>query len=257
MKKRIGAISMLALSSISFLAPFVGKFSNTQIVNAATQDNNQHKLERPKMNYQKRLESELSKIIEDVKNSKKKWVNNVLSSNIDETYYERVAQEHRNVLVETFGEEYVDGLEFDNYIEYGTPSNNSFKSYMSLNTITDTSSPQYALKLASETDMNTGIQVINGRYLIAVGSGYCTQIGTYIDVVMENGSVVPCIMGDMKADEHTDSTNKQNKNGSIIEFIVNPNYLPDVVVNPNYGTGNISDCDERLIGEIEYIRVYE
>lgn len=78
--------------------------------------------------------------------------------------------------------------------------------------------------LARQAEAYTGehcLRMIDGRILIAVGSFYCTTIGTYIDVLLEDGTIIPCIMGDAKSDRHTDPTHAyQRFDKSVIEFIV-------------------------------------
>lgn len=105
------------------------------------------------------------------------------------------------------------------YTTKPVPTNNSFKAYMSYTAITSNNSPQYKLQQIAVTG-NYGIRTVNGRYCIAVGSYYTTQIGTKIDIVMSNGNVVKCVLADCKADAHTDSTHRANPNGCVVEFIV-------------------------------------
>ncbi|MBR4315031.1 MAG: hypothetical protein IKP66_09000, partial [Lachnospiraceae bacterium] len=65
-----------------------------------------------------------------------------------------------------------------------------------------------------------------GRYCIAVGSFYTTQIGQKIDLVLTNGTVIKCILGDCKSDEHTDETHRYHAiDGSVAEFIVDYDYF--------------------------------
>lgn len=137
------------------------------------------------------------------------------------------------------------------WVEMDVPSNNSFKSYMDCKYITDESSEQYKLKF-DYLSSASGIMVIEDRYVIAVGSYYTTEIGCRVDLVMENGAVVPCIVGDCKADKHTDKTNRQNPNGSVVEFIVCTDNLSD----ETRLHGDCSYADTRLKGEISSIRVY-
>lgn len=139
-------------------------------------------------------------------------------------------------------------LEWD---EMSVPTNNSFKSYMDAKYITDQTSYQYQFKSNYELS-SSGIYTVDGRYCIAVGSYYTTTIGTRIDLVMDNGSVIPCILADCKADKDTDSSNRQNPNGSVVEFVVNTSYLSDSVKLH----GDVSYADETLMGEIVAIRVY-
>ena len=138
------------------------------------------------------------------------------------------------------------------YVDMSTPSKNGFKSYMSYKCITNTSSKQYKLQQSCYTG-NYGIRMKDGRYCIAVGSYYTTKIGTKIDLIMENGATIKCILADCKADAHTDSTNRQNPNGSIAEFIVDMNSLNRTAKR----MGDVSYCSEKFKGEIKKIRVYK
>lgn len=140
----------------------------------------------------------------------------------------------------------------EDYTEMDVPGNNSFKSYMDAKYITNQYSPQYQLK-SSYVLADNGIYTVNGRYCVAVGSYYTTEVGTLIDLIMENGAIVPCILADCKADEHTDSTHRQNTNGSIAEFVVCTKYLKPKAKQ----MGDCSFADERLLGEILAIRIYK
>lgn len=57
------------------------------------------------------------------------------------------------------------------------------------------------------TPDSDGFMKLDDRYLIAVGSRFNTLPGQYIDLILQNGVVIKCIMGDAKADIDTDSTN--------------------------------------------------
>ena len=137
--------------------------------------------------------------------------------------------------------------------EKDVPSNNSFKSYMDADTITSRNTDQYKLKAKYVIDEQTGIWTVDERYCIAVGSYYTQSIGTYIDVVMENGSTLHCILGECKRNRDTDYTNRQNPNGSVVEFIVNTSSMPSMVRK----MGNCSYACEEMKGEIKSIIVYE
>lgn len=139
-----------------------------------------------------------------------------------------------------------------NFIKYDTPDDDSFKSYMDYRTLSDKTSLQYDLQQQAYTDLLTGIRMVDNRYLIAVGSYYTTEIGIHIDVIMNNGIVIQCILGDVKNDKHTDSTNRQNPNGSVVEFIVDVNSINSIVKKQ----GDVSYAHEDFKGEIEYIYVY-
>lgn len=162
--------------------------------------------------------------------------------NLEDKENEPSAEENEQIIVEQSL-----GKQLD------VPSNNSFKSYMDGDRIKSESSDQYKLKDKYILDSKTGVWTVDQRYCIAVGSYYTKQIGTYIDVVMENGSTLKCILAECKSDIDTDSTNRQNPNGSVIEFVVNTSSLPSIARQ----MGNCSYADESMFGEIQSIIVYE
>jgi len=138
------------------------------------------------------------------------------------------------------------------YIVYGTPSNNSFKSYMSYKAVSS-SSAQGKLQVRATTDKKTGIRKVDGRYCVALGSYYCKKIGTKFDLVMSNGSIVKCILADQKANADTDSKNQKTPDGSIAEFLVDMNRIPHKAKI----MGNMSYATKSLRGNIDKIRVYK
>lgn len=138
------------------------------------------------------------------------------------------------------------------YISMKTPPHNSFKSYMPYTAITNRASKQYKLQQKAYTG-NYGIRMVGNRYCVAVGSYYTTQIGKKLDLVMKNGSIIPCILADCKANEHTDNLNRQNVNGSIAEFIIDFSKLNKKAKQ----MGDISYCNNNWEGEIKEIRIYK
>ena len=114
---------------------------------------------------------------------------------------------------------------------------NRIKSYMPYTAITSRSSAQWKLQQVAYTGRH-GIRQVNDRYCIAVGSAYTSKIGQYIDLVLENGSVIHCILADQKADKDTNAENTVTEHdGSLVEFIVD--------------SGNI-DRSVRRMGDISY-----
>ncbi len=131
------------------------------------------------------------------------------------------------------------------------PDNNEFKSYMDYRSITHTSSDQYKLQNMCNT-VDQGFRMYNGRYCIALGTGFNAPVGTYVDVVLENGNVIECVVGDIKDNRDTDATNRQCiHNNSVVEFIVNQ---PMIQAETNY-SGTVSSIDG-FEGSIVDIRVY-
>ena len=95
--------------------------------------------------------------------------------------------------------------------------------YMPYTAVTAKSSPQYQLLNSDEcyTDLESGIRMVGDRYCIALGSGYTHNVGQKVDLIMENGSVVKCILADCKSDAHTDASHRyHSKDGSVAEFVV-------------------------------------
>lgn len=100
-------------------------------------------------------------------------------------------------------------------------SNSSTRTHMSYTAVTSTSSMQYKI-LRSKRAWNskyTGLRMYDDRYCVAVGTKY-GRAGDKIDLVMEDGSVVKAIIGDIKSNKDTDETHMfQKDDGSIVELI--------------------------------------
>ena len=134
-------------------------------------------------------------------------------------------------------------------IEYGVPAGNtSFKTYMNYKTITDTTSAQYELQQEAYTDDN-GLRKIESYYVVAMGSYYAKNIGDKFLIYLDTGEKIKVIIGDFKADEHTDETNKYtnvyDSNGdyiskNVIEFIVDMSTLDETTKN----WGDVSAIDK-------------
>lgn len=132
------------------------------------------------------------------------------------------------------------------------PSQNGFFSYMDADAITSVESDQYKLKADYVLDQS-GIWTYDGRYCVAVGSYYTQEIGKCVDVYLQNGNVITCILADCKDDKDTDITCRQNPNGSVIEFIVNESSLSSEVKKH----GNCTYAyPEFWLSEIDHIEVY-
>ena len=138
------------------------------------------------------------------------------------------------------------------YCDFSIPSYSGFKSYMDYRTVTSTTSLQYQL-LSIYGYSDNGFRKVNGRYCIAVGSYFNTTIGQYIDLILENGVVIKCVMGDLKADIHTEENNIfTSLNNCCSEFIIDINELDPYVAN----AGNISKANPSWDSPVKYIRVY-
>lgn len=133
------------------------------------------------------------------------------------------------------------------------PSYSGFKSYMGY-TLFCTSSNQYKLQQFAETEEKTGLRMINNRYIIAVGSGVYSEIGQYVDLILENGTTIQCIIGDQKADCHTDASNLITYHSDCCsEFIVDMSSLNSTVKQ----MGDVSYMYEEWQSPVEKIIVYD
>ncbi|MCR5415368.1 MAG: hypothetical protein K6E79_01060 [Pseudobutyrivibrio sp.] len=99
-----------------------------------------------------------------------------------------------------------------------------------------------------------GFMKLDDRYLIAIGSRFNAEPGQYIDVVLENGVVINCIMGDAKADVDTDATNTFTyKSRCCSEFIVDKYSIRSDI----YKRGNASLKDDSWDSPVVNIVVYD
>lgn len=94
--------------------------------------------------------------------------------------------------------------------------------YMDWQAITDPSSNQWKLKQQAGMNFDEeGFGRINGRYVIACTSTY-GQVGDYVDFYQEDGSVIQCIIGDIKSQSDTGCNEWGHNNGlNVVEFVVN------------------------------------
>lgn len=114
-------------------------------------------------------------------------------------------------------------------IEYAVPlGDTSFKSYMSWKAITNTDSKQYKLQKSCWTDKK-GLRRYKQDYVIALGSYYADYIGQRFTITLDTGKTFTAVVGDFKADKHTDETNKytpmEDNKKNVIEFIVDTDEL--------------------------------
>jgi hypothetical protein len=132
-----------------------------------------------------------------------------------------------------------------------TVKSQGFKSYTKYTAITRKTSKQYKLQKEYAYTGEYGIRMVNERFCIAVGTGVTKQMGQYVDVVLENGTVIPCIVADQKADEHTKAdriTTAHNK--CVCEFYLGY-VLPDIKYH-----GDVSYACEEWKSPVCEFRVY-
>ena len=139
-----------------------------------------------------------------------------------------------------------------NFVMYDIPKTRGFKSYMPYTAITNKKSKQYKLQQIASTGAY-GIRVVDSRYLVAIGTAFNAEVGTYIDLILEDGFVIPCIVGDVKSPRHTDSSNMITMhNGCVSEFIIDSKALHKSIKK----SGDVSSCNENWNGCVRAIVVY-
>lgn len=151
-----------------------------------------------------------------------------------------------------------------NKTEYSIPEyDTSFKTYMDYRTITDESSAQYMLQMESYTD-NMGLRKYEDHYIVAMGTYYSDNVGDTFKITLDNEKSFNVIIGDIKANCHTDSKNMyspvydDNDNllsANVIEFIVDTKKLNRSVTK--LGTVSAYNNFKGNIVKIERTNVYE
>lgn len=148
--------------------------------------------------------------------------------------------------------------------EYSIPDyDTSFKAYMDYRAITDKSSAQYMLQREAYTD-DMGLRKYEDHYIVAMGTYYSDNVGDTFKITLDNDTSFNVIIGDIKADCHTDSKNMYspvyNENGNfisanVIEFIVDTKKLDKSV--KRMGTVSAYDIFKGNIVKIERTDIYE
>ena len=150
----------------------------------------------------------------------------------------------------------------DNTVEIEIPKDPNYtgmKKWESYTSIKSTYGRSYEITHSEEayTDKD-GFRMIANRYLLSVGSGVCKTIGTYLDVVLENGTVIECIMGDGQPDQYSDPVNHIftiiDKNYCCSEFIV---HNKEGVLNPTVRkSGDCSNKQDDWKSPVKKIKIY-
>ena len=104
--------------------------------------------------------------------------------------------------------------------------------------ITSRSSRQWRLQQIAYTCDN-GFRRVDGMYMIALGTYFLHYgVGEVFDITLSSGVSFRAVVGDVKSDAHTDSTNRFHlTDGSVVEFIVDRRYMP---------------AQARLMGDMSY-----
>lgn len=147
---------------------------------------------------------------------------------------------------------YITEGDLPEYFSYYLTSK-GFKSFMGYKAITATSSLQYKIQHEHAYTGEYGIRQVDGRFCVALGSAVDAKMGTYVDLVLENGAILNCILADQKADIHTMEDNLTTEaNGCVSEFIVDTTKLESLAAK----MGDVSYVDDSWKSPVVEIRVY-
>lgn len=139
------------------------------------------------------------------------------------------------------------------YKKYEVPNNvGYFKSFISYKAITNKKSNQYKLQSKYANTGSFGIRMVDNRYCIAVGTYFKADIGDYADILLENGTVIPVVISEIKSNQHTDKLNIATSNGCVTEFIVDKNYLGKKLKK----MGDMSFLTKEWNSKVKEIKVY-
>lgn len=141
-----------------------------------------------------------------------------------------------------------------NYLIIG---HNGMKTFMSYTTITNTSSNQYELQQIAYTDED-GFRKINNRYCVAIGTAFKAFVGQIFDVELENGTIINCVVGDIKDTKDTDNTNVFTSQGCCLEFIVDTRQLSGIIKTLGDCSSKCdewkSPCFQYVIYDLNYLK---
>lgn len=145
-----------------------------------------------------------------------------------------------------------------NRTTYNIPNYSGNKTWMSYKAVTARRSPQYRLLQNYSYTGKYGIRVVDGidqqRYCVALGSKFTSRIGQYFDLILANGTVIPCVLGDQKADNHTDSSNTFTiASDCCSEFIIDRDELHRLAKRD----GDMSSADSSWNSPVSQIIVYD
>ena len=140
---------------------------------------------------------------------------------------------------------------------YDIPKYEGFKSWMSYKAITNKSSKQYKLQQIASTGLG-GVRAVDNRMCIAIGTAFNADIGSYVDLILEDGFIIPCIVADIKNPKHTDDSNvftivgKGKRTICCTEFVVDISKLDDKVKK----TGDMSYVNDNWNKRVVNIIIY-
>ena len=111
--------------------------------------------------------------------------------------------------------------------------------YMGWQCITATSSTQYKLRTAAGMNFDSeGFAKIGDRYVVATTTTF-GNVGDFIDVYQEDGTIIKCVIGDIKNQNDAGCNQWGHNNGRcVIEFVVDKDKWYGSSMHANPGTSS-------------------
>ena len=136
-------------------------------------------------------------------------------------YYSKFNPKNKDIIKTEFNT--IDGI-----MKLPNIKDTSFKGYMCLHKVKDKTSKQWRFLHSGEFTLTTdknGMLKYGDYYVVAMASYYTNyKIGSTFRITLDSGTVFDVIVGDAKADIHTDYLNmyrpKSGGRGEIVEFII-------------------------------------
>lgn len=156
---------------------------------------------------------------------------------------------------------YCENIDFEYYEMWTHDTGNSDrKTYMDYRAITNTASKQWQLQQDEFcwVDDRGFLKYRDHYYVVAMGT-YWGNVGDKFLVHLENGQIIPVIIGDIKADRHTDIEHYADADGHVLEFLIDTSNsymiqsgvvrhgLLNVALPDEFGGRITSICKERLV----------
>lgn len=127
------------------------------------------------------------------------------------------------------------------------------KSYMDYRTITAKDTPQWKLQHQKAYTSSDGIRKVGQRFCIAVGSAYTKNIGQRIDIILNNGKMLKCILSDQKKNCDTNSDHTIGADGGAVEFLVDTGAMSSKMKK----MGDVGFSKHITTSNVKEIRVYK
>lgn len=177
----------------------------------------------------------------DALNEFKDWASSykkAIDASIEEEKQEQLAkeqeQEEEAKVIEEVDHSPTSTVSVTQQVSYGIPDlKEQYLTYEPYTAITAKTTPHYRLQTLAKTDKH-GYRIYEDAVCVALASSYGTTIGTLYDIKFSDGKVMRAILGDNKADNHTDSLHQyrdatgayDGKSGNIVEIIFDTTNYP-------------------------------